>query len=546
MNEQQYEDIVALGNKPISDDSKFGQPVRYEEVFEQLEAEMEKLGSLSGDQPNWNTVADLGKQILREKSKDMLVMTYLTVALFETDGYAGLRAAFDAYTAFIKNFWEGCYPKVKPPHGRYNAVQYLADRIGPLVEDKGGQIARAPAANEKEAVHQCADAVNAFDDAVTEVFTGQPDTPNLLPLARSIKKLKEKVGPLQEEQPPASESPPQEQAATAEQRADTPPAQQPQQRPSQLGTGGGGGAAVPDSFSSTTQAVQSVIKIAKYLIGEDAKDGRGYRLARAVHFGALSGPPKDRVIPAPPKPRRAHFEKLASDANWQQLLTDAEGQFATTPLWLDMQRYVALAAESLGGPYKGVRDSVAFEAVALFQRLPEVFELSFKDGSGFADGATKAWVEEQAGAMGGGGGASGGGGGDALAKSIGDAKKLMAGAKSDEAVALLAELMQTARGQRERYRAQIGLAGILIDLKKWTLARSLLEDVEQAIVEHELERWEPQLAADATRDLYSCLINANPKAKPTPDELQRRADVFARLCRLAPAVAMKLEAKESS
>lgn len=528
MDTQRREQVAALGQKPISESSPVGDPVRYDEIFERLQAQMDKIGALTGEEVEWRIVVDLATEILQSKSKDLLVMTYLTLGLFEREGYEGLTAAFEAYEELLRNFWEGCYPKVKPPHGRYNAIQYVAEKILPQVELKGGRAAKHPSDAEKEAVHKCAEAVGKWDETVTRLFATQPETPNLLPLVRAFKALKEKVGPLTAAAP----------AGVPAEVAGAPTA--PAAGPVATAAPAPSGAAVPEVFTSATQAVQSVIKIAKYLQAQDNKDARGYRLSRAVHFGGLSSPPKSGIIPGPPVARRQYFENLASSGNWPQLLTEAEGQFAATPLWLDMQRYVAMAANGQGPAFKAVHDAVAFETVALSDRMPEVFDLTFKDGSPFADGGTKAWLSDVAGKFGGGGGGGGGSAWDGLSHALDEARKLMAEAKSDEAVARLGRLMDESGSRRQRFRAQLALASFCLDMNKLTLAGSLLEGLETLIQQYNLEDWEPDLAAKALGDLYACLRRSKPK--PTPEEIKRQQDVFARLCRLAPATAVKLEA----
>ncbi|RMF85976.1 MAG: hypothetical protein D6744_00475, partial [Planctomycetota bacterium] len=281
-----------MGNDPISDASPVGDPVRYEPEFEELQGQMDRIGSLSGEEVDWRRVVELSSEILKSKSKDLLVLTYLVVGLFESEGYQGLYSGLCCYRDFLKKFWEGCYPKVKPPHGRYNAVQYLAEKILPQIEIKGGQVKREPKANEKEAVHKCVEAVGELDEAVSEAFTAQPETPNLLPLKRAFKALAAKVGPLQAEAPPQPAAPT---AAPGEGQPATPAAAP---APS-----GGAAAAVPDQFTSATQAVQAIVRVAKFLLSQDNKDPRGYRLMRAVHLGGLREPPKDKLIPGPPAQR---------------------------------------------------------------------------------------------------------------------------------------------------------------------------------------------------------------------------------------------------
>ncbi len=526
MTEDRRNEIIALGKDPIAADRPVGDPVRYEEIFERLQGEMDKLTSLTGEQVAWSEVARLSSEILRSKSKDLLVMTYLSLALFEVNGYAGLSAAFEAYREFVKNFWEACFPKVKPPHGRFNAVQYLADKILPLVEEKGGQIKKTPGGGEKEAVHRCADLLAEFDSAVTAAFqaSSAPETPNLLPLSRAFKALKQRVGPLVEEAPPASAAAPSAAATGA-----APPAQ-----PS-----GGSPVAVPESFASVGQALTIVGKVAKYLLSQDNKDPRGYRLARVVHFGAVTQAPKDKLIPGPNAQRKQFFDNLVSTGNWPQLLIDAEGQFAVTPLWLDMQRFVAQAASNLGPMYQPIHDAVAAETLAFRKRLPEVFDLSFKEGTPFADGATKGWLDEVGASQGGGGGGSSSSSKDALSAAVSEARKLFSSAKAGEAVSRLAAQADSAGSRRERFRAQLALAGLFADMNKPILAGSLLESLDREIEAYRLEEWDPDLAAQALRDLYAWFKKNKPK--PTPEEMKRGGEMFARLCRVDPAAALKLD-----
>ncbi|MEP0848627.1 MAG: type VI secretion system protein TssA [Phycisphaerae bacterium] len=528
MTEERHNEIVALGKDPIAPDRPVGDPVRYEEIFTQLQGQMDRIGSLTGEQVEWAEVVRLASEILKSKSKDLLVMTYLTIALFETNGYGGLAAAFECYREFVKTFWDACFPKVKPPHGRFNAVQYMVEKILPLVEEKGGQVKKAPGGGEKEAVHKCADLVAELDAAIVAAFqkSAAPESPNLAPFVRAFKALKQKVGPLVAEAPPApAPGAPTGAAAPSGAPAAAAPA---------------GVAAVPESFASATQATQVVIKVAKYLISTDNKDVRGYRLMRAVQFGAITQPPKDRLIPGPPPQRKQFFENLVGSANWPQLLTEAEGQFAVTPMWLDLQRYVAQAAANHGPMYEAVHDAVAFETVALRNRMPELFDLCFKEGTPFADGATKSWLDEAGKKFGGGGGGGAGGGDkDPLSAAIAEARKLLAAAKQPEAVARLSSQADGSASRRDRFRAQLALAGFFADMNKHALAGSLLEGLEREIDAYKLEDWEPNLAAQALREFYSWFKKAKPK--PTPDETKRGNDVLARLCRVDPSAAFKLD-----
>lgn len=524
----QHDEIVALGRAPIAGDSPVGDPCRYEESFEALQAQLDRIGSLTGEEVEWSVVVELATELLRDKSKDLLVITYLTLGLFEHRGYAGLAAGLEAYGEFLKTFWESCYPKVKPPHGRYNAVQYLADRILPLIELKGGQCRKEPGPNDKEVIHQCATLVEQLDKTVSELFAPLGETPNLILLVRAMRALRDKVGPLGAAATPAQPAAPGAAAAEGAPAAAGPAA-----------------AAVPETFATAAQATEAVLKVAKYLFAQDKQDARAYRLARAVHFGSLANAPKDGLLPGPPPQRRQFLEKLATDGNWAELVTQGEGQFIISPLWLDLQRYIGTALKNLGAASAAAQQAVALETAALRARLPELFELTFRDHTPFADGATKAWAAEMATEFGSGAQAGGGAAdGDALAAAVGEARKLLSDSKPAEAVARLSQAADAAVGGRGRLRAQLALARLLMDMNRLTLATPLLERLERQGDGLELEEWEPELAGEILQSLYECLRRLKPK--PTPEEIQRQLEVFGRLARVDPCAALKIDAAARS
>lgn len=525
------EAILALGRDPVSPAAPAGENVRYDETFEQLQAQMDRIGSIAGVPVDWSKVVELSTAILKSKSKDLLVATYLTLGLFETVGYKGLAAGLDAYRELVSKFWEPCFPRSKPPMARINAIQYLSEKVMTAIDPPDGRPKRAPTGAEKEGVHKSADAAIALDAALQAAYAGQPESPNFAPFVRVMKTLKERAGPLTADAPAGAEGA----AATTGGAA-----------PAAGGGGAPGAPVVMDAFRTPTQALQTVKAVAKFLLSQDVKDPTGYRLSRMAAFGPLTELPKDKLIPGPPPPRRVFFENLAGTGDWPQLLTEAEGQFGSTPLWLDMQRYVALALGGLGGAHAAARDAVVMEAAALFARMPGLFELTFKDNTPFADGATRAWIAQAAPTSGGGGGGKGGagassagGGGDKVATAMREARKMLAESKPAEAVARLSSQVEASSGRRDRFRAQLALATLCLEMGRLSLAASLLEGLESVIDAYRLEEWEPDLAAEALYDLYECLTKAN--AKPTPEQQARLHAVFGRMARLDPATALKLE-----
>lgn len=527
MADARHEEIVNLIKTPVRPDAPVGDPVRYDEAFERLQAQLDRSGSLTGEETEWRTVTELAGEILKSKSKDLLVLTYFTLGVFEVDGYKGLAAAFEGYIEFLKTFWDSCFPKVKPPQGRLNAVQYLSDRLMPLIELKGGTAKKEPGVGDKEAVHACTAKIEELDKVVAEKFTGMPESPNLMPMIRAFQALRSKVGPLVDPAKAAAE------AAAAAAKAAGAPTEEGAPRPAASGGG------VVGSFASPAQAMDQVKRIARYLLEQDNKDARAYRLSRMALLGAMVEP-KDRFVPPVPPNVRTVLENLAGAGDWQPLLTQAENQFLQTPLWLDLQRFVATALNGMGPMYTAAKQAVILETVALQNRLPGLFDLCFKDGKPFADAATKAWLVDARTEIGAGAAGGGGSNGDRLSSAIGEARKLLTDAKPGDAVSRIAAEMDGSSSRREQFRAQLALARFFMDMNKPALAESLLEGLNAQVAQYNVEEWEPALAAETLQYLFDCLCKNRPR--PTPEDLRHRADIFGRLCRLNPAAALKLEA----
>lgn len=75
-------DLLVLGKEPIQPDQPAGQEARYTPEYEQLQAEIDKLSLPSASRGvDWRKVESLASVILAQKSKDLAVASYLTVAL---------------------------------------------------------------------------------------------------------------------------------------------------------------------------------------------------------------------------------------------------------------------------------------------------------------------------------------------------------------------------------------------------------------------------------------------------------------------------------
>ena len=83
-------ELIELGKNPISESSPAGEDVRFESEYEELENEIVKLSSPSASEGiDWEKVEELAGTILGQKSKNLTVACYLSIALLQNKGLDG-------------------------------------------------------------------------------------------------------------------------------------------------------------------------------------------------------------------------------------------------------------------------------------------------------------------------------------------------------------------------------------------------------------------------------------------------------------------------
>ena len=132
MDESVDNTFVSLGADPVSTENPCGENIRYESVFEELEAELAKQESLSSDTVDWNRIVVLSTDILKNSSKDLLVGAYLTNGLLITQGYEGLANGLKVLSEMVGHHWDCLFPPVKRVHARATAISWLTEKAAAI------------------------------------------------------------------------------------------------------------------------------------------------------------------------------------------------------------------------------------------------------------------------------------------------------------------------------------------------------------------------------------------------------------------------------
>ncbi|MNM81919.1 hypothetical protein D3C81_939360 [compost metagenome] len=205
---------------------------------------------------------------------------------------------------------------------------------------------------------------------------------------------------------------------------------------------------------------------------------------------------------------------------------------ARAPFWLDGQRLAWECLQELDAAQ--AMGEVEIQVALFLQRVPGIEELRFHDGAPFADADTRAWIAShvlphlqlpQAGQQ-------------AVPVDAGalpaweDAlQQVLPQLRADglkPAVQQLKRGLAQARGGRERFFWQLSLVRLCLAAKKYELAKTQLESLDQTLQAAGLGDWEPDLALEVLRLLHSC-CELLPQSHVVRE---RKEEIYRRLCHL--------------
>ena len=523
--------------EPVSEAQPAGTDVRYEPEFEQLQAEIDKLSLPSATTAvDWPKVKTLSSDILRTKSKDLLVASYLVIAEIRVNKLEGLATGLSIFAGLLESYWESLFPSQKRMRGRIAAITWLLEKCESAFEDiQGDPVNPDFVLGLREEVHK-------IDSLLQEYLD---DAPLLRPLERIIEELpiEESVESQDLSSPPVEKI--EKKAETEEFREDKsvqPRADTIRVDPAPV-VSSGDTVSVAEMERIVRGAFQTVRQAADFYFDKDLSNSRGYRCRRIAGWTMIQGLPPATTgqtqVPPPGELEeiRKKLQELRSLEKWQELLKESEQRLHGSLLWLDLNRLSAECLMGLGTQYQEAHDAVCQETAFLLTRLPGLEKLTFADGSPFADAETKQWLESiksgseitlQAPAS------QAGQSSEYMDGVLERAQSMAAAKKVGEAANLLRDEMQRSSSGHERLLWRLGLSQLLINYRHGKLALPHMDEVVRDIESYKIEQWDPALATYALRIVWMC-YKSN---KLTRD---RSEDILARIAKLDPVEAMQLD-----
>lgn len=582
--------LIDLGPSPPDPEK-----VRNEtQEFIEIDNEIDKLGGLQADQVQWHLIVNSSVLILREKSKDWRVASYLCFALFKRDNYHGLVAGFTVLRDLIDKHWEKSYPYPTKLKERLRELAWLNSQLGRVLPDPHSGLLQPMY---KKAVTQCYDLLTKINALLADRI-GKEAIDGLLEEELNRKLTKAEREGLTE----AQRKERQQKLNLADElflRQLEKPFQAYQERLAKPELTASEEKKKPAERTLTFKTLQEdLFNVAVALRRQNIFDPVSYRIARfsawlfveeipnhdkSTKLFKVAGPTIN--VPRPPK-EVGELDELFANGEYVELINQAEETFAksTAPprtpycYWLDAHRLAVQSLEKLkasttnkveAGQATVAKQIIIEELASFLRRLPGIQDLSFynevtNETVAFANDKTKLWIQNAVLAT-----------DETSTKMTSEivvqpwlvvakqARQFAVDNDFEAGLNLLYEGGRKATSRREQFSWWLEQARFYYDTQHHELAISQLEFLETQVQRFGLEEWEPQLSVEVARLLLLCYnktakmvndqkkldamtqpqgsIETNKLEVPNLSELYR--PLYARLCRLDISAALEVVKK---
>jgi type VI secretion system protein VasJ len=548
----QIPEIVQKYLDPIAGDSATGKDAANEEEYFLLNMEMPKT------KPDYQKCIELADVILREKSKDVKVASWLCFALFRTEKIQGLKDGLNIIYQLLNKYENNLFPE-NTIH-RSKAIQFInADRFYKLVERE--QINKS---NAKDVI-EADEILNQIIELNKKLFP--ENTPVLKSILEVLKNHVEKANSLLTSPKPAEqvkkETPENKEAASKPPGVERPRPQTPSPPVS---------AAPSDiKISNEKDAIVQLRKILGFFF-ETNQDGTQkekvpettsvFGITRQLQWGNIFRPADtDKVtqIEAPNQIIQGKMKEWFSSNNWDTLIPRVELSFlkpnSEYPYWLDLQRYVAKALEQKGGVYAQAAEDIKIQLAKLLLRFPDFHQLKFKDkNTPFADVETIKWINDEVKSS-----LSGGKGSESiiLPPIMGEDfnpinKEYEAFVKElpnkfEENVLKLQDGIKTDTRIKGKFLRRLNLANYCYEAKQYNLAKINLIELKKLIDDYNIIEWESALCTSVWQSLYLTnlkLIEESQDKDSKQSIQQEQKELFSKIAKYDGILAIKISQKK--
>ncbi|MFT5236358.1 MAG: type VI secretion system protein VasJ [Shewanella sp.] len=353
--------------EPIDAANPVGERLFDDVMFDFVESQLMKVGSLSHADVQWGEVETAVVTLLETRTKDLKLVIYLMQCLQYQASLERFSLSLGILDTFMKEYWETCYPApgargVLPRRKYFSQIMQRTIKSGESIDtqfcepqSKDLLLARL------SSLHDSAEQLALPTDALSLLATK---------LNRQLEQNENKVLT-------GTRSTPSESADGSSQKS----------------------APKLEIDSSNDKATkQTLLKVADFISEFETGMGLSLRIRRfATWFSVTSAPEnanlagETSLMPIAPDRVSEYLSQLEKGAD-MALLRRVELSLTLSPFWIDGHHLSAQIAMALG-QFDWAK-AIHEDTTAFVERLPKLLVMSFKGGVPFANAETQAWLDE--------------------------------------------------------------------------------------------------------------------------------------------------------
>ncbi|MCV9878092.1 type VI secretion system protein TssA [Brenneria izbisi] len=453
---------------PLPDESLCAAVLADDPLWEKVETELVKLGSLAHSQVDLNVVADHCLTLLESRTKDMRVLVQLLRCLQHPAKATPFATALMLLDSWLANYWQQAWP-TSPAQ-----KQRLMTQIVRRFESVMPRMAESASGAELNQLHQLAEQLaNRWRDLASDKADLTDELRQGLNRARQRHQARQQTN--QAANPFSASGGETTESAGVSQETAAPSA-----------------SAVAINTADERGWRQTQLTVATVLVERQPDAPVGYRLRRHAIWSGIATAPMasqgNRTQLAPfSADRMDEYHSALGQADlslWQRI----EQSLTLAPYWFDGHMLSATVAARLG--YALVANAIAEELAAFLHRLPTLRELTFSDGSPFLTDKCNQWLHATL------AGRAGSERQDDLAT---EASACRAEHGMAAALSLLDERIRRLKAPRDRFYAELVLADLLAEEGMKALAAQHYQHLWQESQQLGLMQWEPGMVSRLER-----------------------------------------------
>jgi len=524
-------DISNICKTPITEENPCGVDITYDPKFEELQKEIDKLSVVSqaGEDINWNKIIETASEITKNHSKHILVCVYLSFALIKTQGFKGAVYGSELIKDLISNFWNNMYPPAKRKKGRINAINWWFNKLDlylkELIPDEN-IIDNDAIALKKN--------IQKIDSLLAEKLGNS--APVLRPLIQKIERIEADIPKKEEPKPKVKEIKSEEKSADIKEKIVQ--TEKPVQKIPESGTIFEI-TDIKDALKTINQGTELLIKAANFIFNKDLSNPQCYKIFRFYIWSSTNQLPmlesdNKTLIPAPDSKIKSGIELLFKSNDFENIIITSEKTLRNYIFWLDLCRFSIDAMTELGRKFEKAKITIESETIEFIKKLPGIENLSFSDGTPFADNETKAWLKKldknnQSSAV------------FPLNKKEGDnteaeINELIQKKDMEKAFLLLENKILQAKSLREKLIQRISLVNILMEIGKPELGLAHINEIISIIDSYKIDILEPELAVAGFSAAYSIIASVN----NDDNNKEKKDNILNKINILSPSTAYRI------